>query len=190
MAGLSCIHWPVARAQLRFRVEKAGDGVATRILIPRQLITFHSPPPPYWLPKQSLSLLTTFNYAFPGRSAKPLPRRYHFQCPACGCRRRVSSLLLPLGDLFNAAAEPGPAAAESSVRPLFLCRHCLRIPRPYASFSTSTYRIAHSLFSATRYARSPLLELRALPLWLRWQAADKWARGPKPGEMWEEVRPL
>ena len=157
----ACLRWPSVSAQLRFTVNLAGDGVATSLTIPRQPLTFS---PPRWIPSQSLRLLTDFLHHRSG-----LRRRYWFRCPAARCRRRVKALFL--------FPDP-PSCLPARRRARFLCRHCLSLPRPSDQIHWYTYQAARDPF---RPGISLSVQLRAIPIWYRWQTEGKGR------EKWERV---
>jgi hypothetical protein len=147
----AALRWPPAHAQLRFEVEVAGDGIPVKINIPRQPLTFS---PPRWVPEQTVRLLSDFIHHRYG-----LRRRYWFRCPSRAClspspSRRVTALFLFLD------SQPSR----------FVCRHCLALPRPSDSIHWYTYQAARDPF---RRGISLPVQLRALPIWFRWQTGGK-----------------
>ena len=166
--------WPSVPAQLRFQVTLAGDGIPVRITIRRQPLTFS---PPRWVPEQTVRLLSTFIHHPSG-----LRRRYWFRCPSRSCHRRVASLILFPDHLTRS-------------RSRFLCRSCLRaafpncLPRPSDSIHQLTYLAARDPFNLS--SSSPRLtlrrQLRAIPVWLRWQTEGRKGKGRGLEAKWEAV---
>jgi hypothetical protein len=161
-----------ASAQLRYSVDFTPAGQPSSIQLPRQPLTLS---PPRWIPQQSIpiTILRAPQAAGSDGRRASLSHRILFRCPFRGCRRRTNHLYLIL-DLALAACLTPPRRLR------FLCRHCLAaaFPRPSDLNHWTVYQAARDPF---RPGISLSLQLRALPVWWRWQTEGKNAlyRGTK-----------
>jgi hypothetical protein len=161
-----------ASAQLRYTVELNAASQPSSIHLPRQPLTLS---PPRWIPQQSIpvTILRAPQAAGSDGRRASLTHRILFRCPFQGCRRRTNHLYLILDPALATCLTPPR-------RSRFLCRHCLAaaFPRPSDLNHWTVYQAARDPF---RPGISLSLQLRALPVWWRWQTEGKNAlyRGTK-----------